>query len=144
SKFAVLCAKNVETGIAKGRNGVENGKIQPVQCAEGGNKPYAQQNCADTLKQKRPQKDSFYHLSEAVKVGTSCRKHQYLSAVKPHFFAEHAHCQRNKGHKAQSACLNQRQNDNLPEKRPVSTRVVGYKTGNAGCRCGHKQSIYVG
>ena len=125
-------AHQVEARVAERRDRVKQREIDPAPPAEFRNEADAQQRRARQLKGERKRHDVPDQRADAGEGDASCRLHQHLAVVKPQLFAQREGDERDHGHEAEAAELDQQQDHDLPEGRPAGEGVPDDQSGHAG------------
>lgn len=120
-----------------------HGIINALCRAEVGNKANGKQYGSAALENARADKDTADKTAYAAEFPFSRRLHESLAFVKTHIAFQHSEKHGNEGHKAESARLNQENDDDLPEQTPMRIGVVGDESRHAGRRSGREQGVYV-
>ena len=137
-------AHQVETGVAERRNRVEHAHrdalSEPVQRHE----PAGQQHSARTLDGERAKQHAPCQAHDAAAVRQIEARAHHHALVQRKCAPQHERGDGGHGHKAQSADLDEQQDDALAEHRPVHGCADRDESGNAARRSRSEQRIEKG
>ena len=95
----------------------------------------------DKFKNESKGHDAADQLTDAGEGEVARRLHQHLAVIQAHPLADGKGNQGDDGHKAQTAQLDQKQYDDLPEGRPAGEGVADDQTRHAGGAGGGEQRV---
>ena len=140
-KFSRGSPHQIKSPIAECGDGVKKGEIYPFQQPEPRHKGKAEKQGPHQLHGQCSHGDELRHPHDAPDLGSRYRiLHQGPLAQGDLFLGEH-HDQNGHRHKPDSPHLNQRQNHQLAEERPVGISVVPHQPRDAGGGCGRKKAV---
>ena len=106
--------------------------IDPPAQAHLRHEPDREQHRAQSFRQQRTQEDQLHEGDEPAQSVIADAVHHDLSLPQSQPFPQQEEEQRSNGHKAQSAGLDQENDDDLSEGGPVSSGILGHQSRYAG------------
>ena len=126
-------AHEVEACIAEGGDGVEHGGVDAAQNAKFRDEPDGKQCGTRKFEHERKGNDLADERRRTVERDVARRLHKDLAVIKAEAFAEQHGRQRDEGHEAETAELDEREDHELAEDRPAGERVADDETRHTGC-----------
>ena len=131
-------AHQIEPRVTECGDGMKNSVINPLAPTEVLYEPNGEKYRADAFQQQRAQKNTAEEAFEFAAVVLPLIRHQEFRVGKAEF-AHRAEEQGDESHDAEPAELNQRENDDLTERRPMDIRIERNQARHAGSRGRRKQ-----
>ena len=132
-------AENVEARIAEGGNGMENAPFQCATEAKFRQEPKKQNRCSDALDGKAAFQHGFLEVHNAVHIADTEGLGHNKPLLEADALSQQKHQHGSGGHEAQTADLNQADNDRLSEAAPLGPGIIQHQACNAGGRGGCEQ-----
>ena len=134
-------AHEVEARVAESGDGVKDREINALSPAEIRHKADGKQDRAGKFENESEGHDTADQIADAGEGEVARRLHQHLAVIQAHPLADGEGDQGDDGHEAQTAQLDQKQNNDLPEGRPAGEGVADDQTRHAGGAGGGKQRV---
>jgi len=134
-------AEDIEAGVAERGDGMEDGVPGAQSRTVFRNEADAQQHGAGALEDRGADQNALHHADDAAELAGAHGFRQHGTLMQADALADQEGEAQRKGHEAQAAALDQKQDHELAEERELRPDIIDDQAGDAGGAGGRKQGI---